>query len=280
MDNTETQSPISTNRSPARPTRPKAFGVDKTRPERYSLRQARYQALAETISQLAQQFQQTGRRLRLLDVGLHDGLTMRYLEVLPGADNIDYHGVDLEQCPTLYRPQTWQLSFGDLSHGLPMLASDSFDVVICEQVLEHIHDVDLAASTLTRVLAPGGLLIVGVPSFPEGIHLLRKHFVPILDRVFPPNKVRSHVQAFSKRTFLRLLRRNGADRIHCTRGFRIISGGLLRGLENHKWWWQLNRWIGAVVPSLCIEIQVVATKERPSAAASVPTNVVPLSRAA
>lgn len=279
MDNTETQNSISTSRS-VRPMRRKAFGVDKTRPERYSLRQARYQALAETISQLAQQSQQAGRRLRLLDVGLHDGLTMRYLEVLPGAENIDYHGVDLEQCPTLYRPEKWQLSIGDLRHCLPMLASDSFDVVICEQVLEHIHDVDPAAATLIRVLAPGGHLIVGVPSFPEGIHLLRKHLVPLLDRVFPPNKVRSHVQAFSKRTFLGLLRRNGVDRIHCTRGFRIISGGLLRSLENHEWWWRLNRWMGALAPSLCIEIQVLATKERPSVAASGPPAVVLSNKAA
>jgi hypothetical protein len=44
------------------------------------------------------------------------------------------------------------------------------------------------------------------------------------------------------------------------RGFRVISRGLLRPLENYRWWWELNRRIGALVSAACIEIQVIAAK--------------------
>jgi SAM-dependent methyltransferase len=49
----------------------------------------------------------------------------------------------------------------DLS-SLP-LADESADVIVCSQVLEHVHD-DLAAMReLHRVLAPGGVALVNVP---------------------------------------------------------------------------------------------------------------------
>lgn len=41
------------------------------------------------------------------------------------------------------------------------------------------------------------------------------------------------------------------------RGFRIISGGVLRWLENHFWWYRFKRWLGSVLPRLCIEIQLL-----------------------
>ena len=40
----------------------------------------------------------------------------------------------------------------------------------------------------------------------------------------------------------------------------MISGGLLRSLENYHWWWKLNRRIGVLLPAACIEIQVIGTK--------------------
>jgi ubiquinone/menaquinone biosynthesis C-methylase UbiE len=40
-----------------------------------------------------------------------------------------------------------------------------FDKVICSEVLEHIPDDTAAVAELTRVLKPGGLLAVSVPSY-------------------------------------------------------------------------------------------------------------------
>jgi ubiquinone/menaquinone biosynthesis C-methylase UbiE len=253
-----------------------AFGVDPRRPQKYSLRQSRYFELGGDVARLARQAKGHGQRLQFLDVGFAGGVSMRYIETNDGAENIDYHGVELKLCDSIYKHDRWSgLWEGDLMQGLPFLESDRFDVVICEQVLEHLDQIDLAMSTLQRVLKPGGTLIVGVPIFPPGLHLVRRHLIPVMDRMFRrmpamarllgAKTYRGHVQAFSKNSFIADLRRNTDLEIQQARGFRIISGGLLAPLENLRAWWQLARFVGSIVPGLCIEIQVVAKKPKTTA---------------
>ena len=95
-----------------------------------------------------------------------------------------------------------------------------------------------------------------------------KHLVPKLDKLTKKSYVRGHVQAFSLASFQQLLLENGPLEIQKARGFRIISGGILKHLEHYRWWWQINRWLGAMLPSLCIETQVLATKTRASSSAA------------
>jgi SAM-dependent methyltransferase len=246
----------------------KAFGVEPGLPP-YRLRQARYQALAEDVSALAAAHHRaTGRKLDLLDVGVGDGVSRRYLEVHPGAEHISYHGVDLFPfgMKDTYRHMEWRLEQVNLEKGMPNIAANRYDVVICEQVLEHLHGCEHGLDELVRVLRPGGTLVVGVPIFPHGIHAIRKHLVPRYDRLVGTKKKRGHVQAFSKRSFVQMLARTGQLEVSQVRGFRIVSGGMLRPLEYYRWWWQLNRRVGAVVPSLCVEIQVIARKKAAAAA--------------
>lgn len=246
--------------------RPMAYGVDPTRPEYYSLRQARYHGVGEAVGERIAQCQAEGRKLKLLDIGIWDGVSRRHIESQPGSEIVEFHGVDLAINPIVYKRDSWAgLYEANLCDGLPFLEDDQFDVVICEQVLEHINDIQTPMATLARVLKPGGLLIVGVPIFPEGVHLVRKHAVPAIDKLVGKKKPRGHVQAFSKRTFISTLKRNANVSVLTARGFRVFSGGLLRPLENHRWWWKWNRFLGRTVPSLCTEIQVLATKERKAA---------------
>ena len=129
-----------------------------------------------------------------------------------------------------------------------------------EPVLEHLPEVNLAMATLTRALKPGGTLIVGVPIFPPGFDLVRRHLVPRIDRLAQKRKPRSHLQAFTLKSFQTALNRNCDLQIDEARGFRILSGGVFRPLENHRWWWQFGRWTGRLAPGLCTEVQVVGRK--------------------
>jgi hypothetical protein len=104
------------------------------------------------------------------------------------------------------------------------------------------------------------MLIVGVPIFPPGLDLARKHLVPLWDRFVGRRKHRGHLQAFSQQSFVAALERNCDIDIHAVRGFRIISGGVFRPLENFRWWWQFGRLTGRLAPGLCTEVQVVAVK--------------------
>ena len=89
------------------------------------------------------------RPLRLMHVAPEPNLQ----RVLRGAANIDYVSTDLAS------PRA------DLKCDLTNvpLASDSFDVILCNHVLEHIPDDAAAMRELFRLLKPGGWAILQVP---------------------------------------------------------------------------------------------------------------------
>ncbi len=53
--------------------------------------------------------------------------------------------------------------FADLNKPLNFFESNSFDTILCTDVLEHIHEPALLFSEMARVLKPHGNLILGVP---------------------------------------------------------------------------------------------------------------------
>jgi len=236
-----------------------AFGVDPSRPERYSLRQARYAALADDISEWAGAAARRGDSLSLLDVGCGWGPLLRHLDTKPHFDKLEMSAADVSDT-ALYRKDVYRGYFiGDLTGGYPEIPSGHYDVVVCEQVLEHLAALDTAIATLVRVLRPGGRLVIGVPIFLPPLHLARKHLVPLLPRMLRPDDS-THQQAFSLASFRRELRRHRSLSVETVRGFRIISGGLLRPLENYRWWWRFNRRLGELLPAACIEAQIIARK--------------------
>ena len=241
----------------------KAFGVELGWAP-YRLRQARYYDLGLSVARwVDEQFEQTGERTDLLDIGTYYGTTRIYTDTHEASRHIDYHAVDIfpHGKEFVFKHEDWTMHEINLENGMPELESDRYDIVVCEQVLEHLHNPQQAFKEMYRVLKPGCHMILGIPCFPIGLDLIRKHVIPITDRLFRVKKVRGHVQAWSKWSFLRMLRKSCPDvQINQTRGFRIISGGILRPLEYLRWWWQLNRFIGRIVPSACIEIQVLVSK--------------------
>lgn len=156
-------------------------------------------------------------------------------ELHPAVEFIDFHGIDCFPLGTrhVYINELWNLLHRDLEYGLPGIPDETHDLVICEQVLEHLAAPGQLLGEMMRVLKPGGTPILGVPIFPSGLNLVRKHVIPVTDRLFHLRKVR---------------------------GFRFTSGGVLRFLEYHAWWWKTNRWLGTVLPFLCVEIQLYGIK--------------------
>jgi SAM-dependent methyltransferase len=102
-------------------------------------------------------------RGRVLDVGCGD---QPYRSFLTGATC--YVGLDYppraNPVPFKAKPEV----YGDAQH-LPF-ADQSFDAVVCTQVLEHLARPDKVVGELARVLRPGGLALVSVPFF-YNLHL-------------------------------------------------------------------------------------------------------------
>lgn len=141
--------------------------------------------------------------LRVLDAGCGDGINLVGLREVAARDNlqvslfgVDYNPLRLSrarQADPLVRLQQGSL------YGLPF-AEGTFDVVLCNQVIEHVPDLDTALCELVRVLRPGGLLIVGTPN--EGCLMARTR-----NRVIQPfiGRTTDHVHFFTWHTLTRAL---------------------------------------------------------------------------
>lgn len=233
-----------------------AFGVEPSK-RTYRLRLARYKVLAEVVAAFVRE--RASERFRLLDVGAGSGRSMRYIEAEGVAHLIDFYGFDLQRkrLEGVYSPDRWRLFQGDIQERIPF-ESEFFDIVICEQVMEHLDDPSSAMSEIGRVLTPGGLLVMGVPIFPWGVTHLRRLIVGVSKDWFGVD--RPHVQTFDSRSIKRLVSAHNRFSISNSYGVRMISGGLISSLEDFLWWYQFNRWLGRLVPSLCTEIQIVARR--------------------
>lgn len=238
-----------------------AYGVDPHRRERYSLRQARYDALARDINDWAADVASTGGTLSVLDVGCGSGLLLRHLEAKPNFGRLEISATDSQENQLWKKFLYREFFLGDLTGGYPQIASGAYDVVVCEQVLEHVKELDRAIDTLERLVKPGGRLVIGVPIFVPPLHWARMHVIPHLDRALGRRQERGHMHAFSMRSFMRHIGERRKLRLQSVRGFRVISGGILRPLENYRWWWRFNLWLGRRMPAACIEIQVVWRKK-------------------
>lgn len=235
-----------------------AFGVEPNR-RAYRLRLARYPAAAETVSAFVRDrgvhiSQRTP--VGILDIGVGSGRLMRYVDHLGECENTQWTGIDRSamRLKSVYESHRWQLYKVDVEHGLPF-QSNIFDVIYCEQLLEHLDNPDFLLQEIKRVLCPDGIAILGVPSFPPGIAAARRLIASGLTRC--TNRQSGHLQTFTTSGFLSFCESAGF-RVHRVRGFRMMSGGLLAPLENCRWFWLANRWLGERYPWLCTEIQIVA----------------------
>lgn len=227
-----------------------AFGVEPSG-ALYRLRLLRYVDLAERIARLA-----GGRAepLRLLDLGVGKGRLKLYCRADGPA--VDWTGVDIQvwRLKAAGEVPGWRLVRGDGTR-LPFRAG-AFDVVVCSQVIEHFDDSEGALREAARVLAPGGTLLLSVPVFPPGAALLAQLLVRAL-LCLPPVRRRwhAHVRFFSVRSLRRLVGRS--YRVRDVRGFRLLS---VLFLENFRFFYRLNRWLGRALPSLSVEVNCEATK--------------------
>jgi SAM-dependent methyltransferase len=98
-----------------------------------------------------------GRGGRFLDLGCNDGVeTVRFAEAAK-ADSIV--GVEIvDERAELARGRGVEVVAADLNAALPF-PDASFDVIVSNQVIEHLNDTDLFVSELRRLLRPGGVAV-------------------------------------------------------------------------------------------------------------------------
>jgi methionine biosynthesis protein MetW len=141
---------------------------------------------------------------RLLDVGCWDGETTQRFAQAIGA-----RGYGLEVFPeqaARARSRGIEVSIQDLESQPFPWPDETMDVVIANQVLEHLKNVWLPMSEIFRVLRVGGRAIIGVPNL-ASLHnrvLLALGRQPTAIRTFGP-----HVRGFTLRELRDFVARGG-----------------------------------------------------------------------
>ena len=228
-----------------------AFGIEPAT-TKYPLRLARYLALAEFIRA---ELERKGA-LSLLDVGCGIGK----LRLACPLDKIDYTGIDVRTTSLEIALQNGynRVLQANLVGALPF-ASESFDVLVCSHVLEHLPNPELQVSEMLRVLRPGGLYLMGVPMSWWWTRWLRIHALPLF---VPEKKPEVLASSFGHVTFFTMPRLRALLKdfeIVDIRGFRFFSSRHLP-LENWWWYYRLNTLWGRTFPRLTADVNFAARK--------------------
>jgi 2-polyprenyl-3-methyl-5-hydroxy-6-metoxy-1,4-benzoquinol methylase len=108
----------------------------------------------------------------LLDIGCSDG---SFAVILRGDFGFDVYGVDIaKRAIDRAKLNGIKAQVADLANRLPY-KSNTFDVIIMCEVIEHIFDTDFLLNEIHRVIRKGGLLFITTPnvaSFTSRIKLI------------------------------------------------------------------------------------------------------------
>jgi SAM-dependent methyltransferase len=166
---------------------------------------------------------------RILDIGSGPG---RHTAAVYSRENVMSVGADLNFDDLLLAKDrleyhdklgfsgggTWNLVTSDITK-LPF-ADESFDIVICSEVMEHIPDDDRAASEILRVLKKNGTLAVSVPRmWPEKICWM------LSDDYFNANQ--GHVRIYRKSTIKNIFKNKNC---------RFLRYHFAHSLHSPYWW--------------------------------------------
>jgi SAM-dependent methyltransferase len=160
----------------------------------------------------------------LLDVGCWDGELSERCGAAVGAKRM--LGVEVYEGPAAEAERRGlEVARADLEGGRLPWEDGSVDVVVCNQVLEHLKNVWLPMTEMHRVLRPGGHAVLSVPNL-ASLHnrvLLALGRQPTSIRVFGP-----HVRGYAFREFCDFVERCGAYEIErsLTAGFYPLPARL------------------------------------------------------
>ena len=111
------------------------------------------------------------------------------------------------------------------AYSLPF-SDDSFDLVVCSAVLEHLHDYKDAIKEINRVLKPGGQFLASVPAeFPEKIcWLLSEDY---------QNQPGGHLRIFKKNELIKEIAEHN---------FSFESSQRFHSIHSAYWWLRCLFW--------------------------------------
>lgn len=103
------------------------------------------------------------RKLKVLDVGCGNGNISRYI----GSKGHDVLGIDISEATikkAISLTNMPNVSFKNIAAEELVEASETFDLVICSEVIEHLDTPSIVVEALKSLINKDGILIVTVPN--------------------------------------------------------------------------------------------------------------------
>jgi len=203
-----------------------------------------------------------GEALDYLDAGCGDGINLQWAERFFQNNHIDiritaldYNRLRIER--VLEKQLVKEARVASLLEA--PFKNSTFDIILCNHVLEHIENYRKALSEMFRILKPGGLLLLGVPN--EGCFLawLRNNVVQrsILKKT-------DHVNFFRSETLSVALSNAGFDVVRTFHeGFLLPYFWAHYVLTYFRWGARLLSVFGRLLPSQSGDIMIYAIKPLP-----------------
>jgi ubiquinone/menaquinone biosynthesis C-methylase UbiE len=138
----------------------------------------------------------------IIDIGCGDGSrTMRIakhfdidLSRVYGIDSNDNH---IKTCQNNFNAYKLDLEFEAIPHD-----DDIFDLVICNQVLEHLKNYNKVIDELIRVTRKMGYIAIGIPNL---AHLINRIYLMFGFQPMCIHLDGSHVRSFAHKSFVKML---------------------------------------------------------------------------
>lgn len=217
---------------------------------RYPVRTLRYWWLARVIDE---EVHRLDHPPTIVDVGCDRGIIKRFIPPIEGAKwiglDIDINRPDVELAKYDERIQA------DFDEGLPVPDAKA-DIAICSHVLEHLPRPEFTMREILRLLKPGGMLLVGVPTAPKFIARLREK--QFQKQLAEGTRVHGqHIHVFDSERLTALATRAGFDVEYLTGTALLRKKG--SKLEDYAAWIRFNQIGASLFPSigqeLCMQVR-------------------------
>jgi ubiquinone/menaquinone biosynthesis C-methylase UbiE len=157
-----------------------------------------YESHIKNVFRLSSRHLQPFQPVNLLDVGCGDGSrTLRLAQhfMIP-ADHT--YGLDSDHQHVIHCRQLFNAVLTDIESGQLPYRDQMFDLVVCNQVFEHLKNYHSVFEDIIRVTKSGGYIMIGIPNL---AHLINRLFLLFGIQPMCIDLHSSHVRGFTHKAF-------------------------------------------------------------------------------